>query len=58
MKDERLEELSDKVRMGQPIGFTEVMEVIRYQEQLRKEKKSKQSWFAKIVEKIKLWLSY
>jgi hypothetical protein len=37
MKNERLETLSDKVRRGQPIEFSEAMEVILYQEELRKE---------------------
>lgn len=30
-KDKRLEELSDKVRRGEPIGFGEALEVIQYQ---------------------------
>ena len=39
MRDERLEELSDKVRMGFPIDFLDALEVIDYQEKLRKNKK-------------------
>ena len=39
MKNLRLEELSDKVRSGIPIDFTEALEVIEYQEELRKTKK-------------------
>jgi hypothetical protein len=31
----RLEELSDKVRMGIPINFAEALEVIAYQESLK-----------------------
>ena len=31
----RLEELSDKVRRGEPIGFLEALAVIDYQENLR-----------------------
>ena len=38
IKDKRLEELSDKVRRGTPVSFIEAMEVIEYQEQLRKNK--------------------
>jgi hypothetical protein len=36
IKDKRLEELSDKVRRGTPVSFIEAMEVIEYQEQLKK----------------------
>ena len=38
IKDNRLEELSDRVRRGIPISMEEAMEVIEYQEQLRKNK--------------------
>jgi hypothetical protein len=38
IKDNRLEELSDKVRRGIPISMVEAMEVIEYQEQLKKNK--------------------
>lgn len=37
--DKRLEELSDKVRRGIPIRMEEAIEVIEYQETLRKNKK-------------------
>lgn len=37
--DKRLEELSDKVRRGMPISMSEAMEVVEYQEVLRKNKK-------------------
>ena len=40
IKDNRLEELSDMVRRGIPIGMGEAMEVIEYQEQLKKNKLS------------------
>ena len=36
IKDKRLEELSDKVRRGIPVSMVEAVEVIEYQEQLRK----------------------
>ena len=39
LKDERLEQLSDRVRMGIPIDFIEALEVIEYQENLKKNKK-------------------
>ena len=48
MKDERLELLSDKVRRGIPIGFIEALEVIEYQESIKKEKVS---WRQKIKKK-------
>ena len=38
IKDNRLEELSNKVRNGIPISMGEAMEVIEYQEQLKKNK--------------------
>jgi len=36
--DKRLEELSDKVRRGTPILMSEAIEVIEYQEMLKKNK--------------------
>lgn len=36
IKDNRLEELSDKVRRGIPVSMVEAVEVIEYQETLRK----------------------
>jgi hypothetical protein len=36
--DKRLEELSDKVRRGTPISMSEAIEVIEYQETLKKNK--------------------
>jgi hypothetical protein len=38
--NERLEMLSEKVRRGQPIDFSEAIEVIDYQEQLKQERKA------------------
>ncbi len=40
MKDERLEEISDKIRRGVPVGLFEAIEAIEYQEQLRKKRRS------------------
>ncbi len=48
MSNERLEMLSNKVRMGEPIDFIEALEVIEYQEQLKKYRKENS-----IIEKIK-----
>ncbi len=36
--DKRLEELSEKVRRGEPIKMSEVLEVVEYQEMLKKNK--------------------
>ncbi len=36
--DKRLEELSDKVRRGEPIKMSEALEVVEYQEMLKKNK--------------------
>lgn len=41
MKDERLEFLSDEVRRGNPIGMREAMEVVEYQEALRKQREER-----------------
>lgn len=38
LKDNRLEELSDKIRKGIPVGMLEALEVIEYQQMLRKNK--------------------
>jgi len=40
LKDNRLEDLSDKVRNGVPIGFSEAIEVVKYQEMLKANKLS------------------
>ena len=47
MKNERLERLSDKVRRGEPIGFSEAIEVIDYQKKLQQERKTN-SWVYKV----------
>jgi hypothetical protein len=39
MKNERLERLSDDVRRGFPVGFSEAIEVIEYQDQLNTQRK-------------------
>lgn len=40
LKDKRLEDLSDKIRRGTPVSKIEAIEVIEYQEMLRKNKVS------------------
>ena len=36
LKDKRLEDLSDKIRRGTPVSMSDAIEVIEYQEMLRK----------------------
>jgi hypothetical protein len=38
-KDARLEAISDKIRMGIPVGILEAIEAIEYQDALRREKR-------------------
>ncbi len=38
--DKRLEDLSDKVRRGEPIKMSEAIEVVEYQETLKRHKKT------------------
>lgn len=40
LKDKRLEDLSDKIRRGGPVSMSEALEVIQYQQMLRKNKLS------------------
>ena len=40
LTDKRLEELSDKVRRGTPILMSEAIEVVEYQETLKRHKKA------------------
>ena len=47
----RLEILSDMVRKGQPIDFSETIEVINYQENLKLERKKNS-----FVYKVKRWI--
>jgi hypothetical protein len=47
MKDKRLEELSDKVRQGIPIPMMDAIEVINYQEGLRREREAL-PWYKRI----------
>lgn len=47
MKNERLERLSDQVRRGMPIDFSEAIEVIDYQQRLQQERKNN-SWMNRV----------
>lgn len=47
MKDDRLEMLSDKVRMGEPIDFADAIDVIDYQMKLKQERINN-SWFNRV----------
>ena len=40
LKDKRLEDLLDKIRRGTPVSMSDAIEVIEYQEMLRKNKVS------------------
>ena len=40
LKDKRLEDLSNKIRRGTPVSMSDAIEVIEYQEMLRKNKVS------------------
>jgi hypothetical protein len=41
MKDKRLEELSDRVRKGEPLPMLMAMEVIQYQTELKKQREER-----------------
>jgi len=51
IKDDRLETLSDMVCKGQPIDFSEAIEVINYQENLKLERKKNSFMY-----KVKRWI--
>lgn len=42
--DARLEEVSDKIRKGEPVGMLEALEAIKYQETLQAERKRNTLW--------------
>lgn len=46
-RDDLLEALSDKVRMGEPVGYLEAIAVINYQMELRREREAN-SWLARL----------
>lgn len=51
-KNLRLEELSDKVRKGEPIGMLEAIEVIQYQTEMKKFRKETK-WYQRLFNLIK-----
>ena len=60
--DAILEELSDKVRRGEPIGFLDALAVVHYQERLRAEREDARRnsllgrlkrWPAEVIRKIR-----
>jgi len=53
--DERLEALSDKVRMGIPVNFFEAIEVIEYQERLKAEREAKRN--KTLLGRLMRWVS-
>lgn len=52
MKNKRLETLSDEVRKGNPIELNEALEVIQYQNEMRKYKKGTK-WYQRLFNWIK-----
>lgn len=51
MKDNRLEELSDRIRSGDILSYPLTLEVIQYQEKLKKKRKEKRE---KLIKTIKI----
>lgn len=49
----RLEGLSNKARKGIPIGINEALDVIEYQENLKKTKKKKKTFWEKLINKTR-----
>lgn len=49
VSNQRLEELSEKVRKGNPISFYDALEVIEYQESIKKKNKK---WYQKLFYKL------
>lgn len=41
MKDKRLEDISDKIRSGEPVGFKEAIEAIEYQTELKNQREER-----------------
>lgn len=52
-RDKRLEELSELVRRGIPIGFIDAIEVIDYQDKMKNERAAKEA--ATLRGRIKRW---
>jgi hypothetical protein len=52
--DKRLEDLSDKVRMGTPVSMSEALEVIEYQQALHSYRKNKPTIKQRIINFFKI----
>lgn len=50
--NQRLEELSEQVRMGNPVSFNEALEVIDYQEKLKSERKKRTKGLGGFLKKL------
>jgi len=50
--DDRLESLSDKARKGEAMGYAEALEVVHYQESLKRQRKT--SFWQKVKSKFKI----
>lgn len=57
MYDRRLEEISDKIRKGEPVGMFEALDAINYQETLKKERQSQKFRVTVFFEKLLAWFS-
>jgi hypothetical protein len=59
MNDALLESLSDRVRKGEPIGFSDSIAVIKYQTRLRQEREAKslrgrlRLWWRSVIAKAR-----
>ena len=52
-RDAALEEISDKIRKGEPVGFLEAIAAINYQENLKAERKAMLR--KTFIGRLKLW---
>ena len=50
--NQRLEELSEQVRMGNTVSFNEALEVIAYQEKLKKERKEEPKGLGRFLKRL------
>ena len=53
-RDEKLEEISDKIRRGEPVGFLEAIAAINYQGHLKAEREAMLR--KTFIGRLKLWL--
>ena len=52
MRDKKLEEISEQIRKGEPVGFLEAIAAINYQQTLQAERK-KHTLFARFIRWVK-----